>query len=121
KKRAEAQAKMATEKGAAFVATAKAKASDSWYVDSGATHHLSSRRDWFQDFKSTAPRRIHLADDRVIIAEGMGTVRVQLDVNGEKRNGTFHEVLYVPKLCGNLLSVNRMAARGLAINFDSSG
>jgi len=103
KKPAEAQARTAD---TAFIAKGQAKeTSDHWYIDSGATHHLTSRREWFQDFKAIAPRNIHLADNRIIKAEGMGTIRVQLDVNGERRNGTFHEVLYVPNFCGNLLSV----------------
>jgi len=31
-----------------------------WYVDSGATQHMTSRKDWFIDYQETTPSDIHL-------------------------------------------------------------
>jgi hypothetical protein len=35
---------------------------------------------------------------------------LELEVDGEKRNGTIHKVLYVPDLNRNLLSVSNMVS-----------
>jgi hypothetical protein len=108
---------------AVFVAAYGARAGDDdkWYVDSGATHHLSSRREWFADYKDIPERNICLADNRVVVAKGMGTVHVKLEVDGKKENGSFREVLYVPQLHANLLSISRMAARNFKVIFDNAG
>jgi hypothetical protein len=35
---------------------------ENWYVDSGATQHMTPRRDWFKNYSETAPSNVHLAD-----------------------------------------------------------
>jgi gag-polypeptide of LTR copia-type len=108
--------------GTAFIAaySVGTRDNDEWHIDSGATQHLSSRKDWFHDYKDIEPRNIHLADNRIITAKGIGTIRVKLDVNGIQRNGTFYEVLYTPDLHGNLLSVNKIVTHGHKVIFNES-
>lgn len=116
------QAKRASEDAAFIAAYIVSPGNDNeWYVDSGATQHLSSRKEWFHQYKDISPRNIYLANNHVIIAKGMGTVHVNLMVKGEKRNISFQDVLYVPELHGNLLSVNRIVACGYKVLFDESG
>jgi hypothetical protein len=44
--------------------TARGEADDKWYVDSGATQHLTSRKEWLEDYKKIPPRNVYLADNR---------------------------------------------------------
>lgn len=115
----ESQAKWASTKDVAFGAVCAVGPRDDneWYVDSGATQHLSSKKEWFSNFSEIEPRKIYLANNHAIVAKGIGTVHVQLYVNGEKKNGTFREVLYVPELHGNLLSVDKVVACGYDVLF----
>jgi hypothetical protein len=116
------QAKRASEDGSALLTAYSANIGndDKWYVDSGATQHLSSKKEWLDDYQDITPRNIYLADNRVIVAKGIGKVHVKLEVNGRMENGTLYEVLYVPDLHGNLLSVNKIVARGHKVIFNDS-
>eukprot|EP00794_Sanderia_malayensis_P014935 gene14935-16475_t len=45
------------------------------YVDSGASRHMSSNKEWMQDYAKLAiPEKIRLGDNRLVEAEGKGTV-----------------------------------------------
>ena len=117
------QAKLASERDAAFAAKYDASTAeeDKWYVDSGATQHISSRKEWFHKYEEIPSRHIYLADGRAIVARGVGTIHVKLNVNGEERNGTLEEVLYIPDLHGNLFSVNKAVGRNFKVIFDDRG
>ncbi|HEY0433295.1 MAG TPA: reverse transcriptase domain-containing protein [Chitinophagaceae bacterium] len=89
-----------------------------WCVDSGTTQHLTSRREWFTEYKPLeTPKYIYLADSRSIKAEGVGTVKLTLK-NGKKEEVYFKEVLYVPELHGNLFSVTKAVSRGCRVLFE---
>src|SRR5262249_7439671 len=88
---------------------------------SGATHHLCSKREWFTEYRSIPHRPIHLADDRAITDKGVGTIQVRLNIDGKYSYGYLQEVLFVPDLRGNLLSVNQMTNRNLRVIFDDMG
>jgi hypothetical protein len=103
-----------------FIAALSASSADdpeSWCIDSGATRHLCSRREWFQEYKSIEPKKIYMADDRIIKAEGEGIIQVNLETDGGTYSGHFQDVLYVPELEGNLLSVSKIASKGRKIIF----
>ena len=94
---------------------------DKWYVDSGATQHLCSKREWFYNFRDIPAYNIYLADRNSIMAMGIGTIIMNMDINGKESITRMDEVLYVPNLHGNLLSVSRLVSRGYIVIFDSSG
>ena len=58
-----------------------------------------------------------LGDGRVVKAIGVGSINLRQVVNGVETNGTLQDVLHVPELLCNLLSVSKMAANGLSVNF----
>jgi hypothetical protein len=118
---AQVEAKLTTEEEITAFSAAALTSKDIWYVDSGASNHLCSRKDWFATFKSIPPQDIHLADNRVIVATGVGSVQVKLKVNAREEDGVFQEVLYVPGLRGNLLSVDKISAQNFQVNFNSRG
>ena len=58
-------------------------------------------------------QEVTLGDGRSLQATGSGTVELELVLpNGEPKKTTLHDVLYVPGLSYNLLSVVKMTDRG---------
>lgn len=94
----------------------KALQTDPWYLDSAATSHMTNCRDLFTAFKQ-GKDTVTVADGRQLTSQGQGTVRVQFE--GEWVQ--VHQVLYVPGLQGNLLSVGQLAERGIDCLFGSTG
>ena len=83
------------EKGHALMAsTLKSKAP---LIDSGASNRKMAEKDSFSSLETGKSIPIHMGDDSTIISEGQGTVDLE--------NGYFSNVLYVPSLASNLLSV----------------
>ena len=69
-------------------------------IDSGDSNHMMDERDSFSSLDIGKSIPIHMGDDSTIISEGQGMVDLE--------NGYFSNVLYVPSLASNLLSVYHM-------------
>jgi hypothetical protein len=83
----------------------KSHSSSLWNTDTGATSHMTPHQHWF---KSYSPHvvPIRLADHTIIYSAGIGSVEFQPMIGGiPKTPVVFHEVLHVPKLASNLLSI----------------
>ena len=80
-----------------MASTAKSKA---LLIDSGALNHMMVEKDSFSSLETSKSIPIHMGDDSTIISERQGTVDLE--------NGFFSNVLYVPSLAANLLSVYQM-------------
>lgn len=79
---------------------------DDWYVDNGATHHVTMRGDLFQDFERfDEAHTVTTADGNVIKAVGKGTVHLRANFKGRIENLFLREVWYVPQISKNLFSV----------------
>ena len=77
----------------------------SWIADTGASAHMTFNRHWMRNM---TPHRIpiRLADGSVIHSEGIGSVQFTAVVHGQEMIPLeFTNVLYVPTLSTNLLSV----------------
>ena len=68
---------------------------DSWILDSGASRHISCRRDWFQEFTPVVSEFVYLGDERELEVEGRGTIVIKRLVEGKWLDGVINEVLYV--------------------------
>lgn len=51
-----------------------------WYLDSGCSNHMCGVMEWFTDFDSKFRQQIKLGDDRRMLVEGRGNLR--LEING---------------------------------------
>jgi Reverse transcriptase (RNA-dependent DNA polymerase)/Pol polyprotein, beta-barrel domain/gag-polypeptide of LTR copia-type/GAG-pre-integrase domain len=100
----------------------KPKYRQGWIVDSGASMHMSSHRDWFTTYREIhPPRRVWLGDHRYIEAVGEGRIMVEMAVgNGRTISGVFQSVLHVPDLNGNLLSVRQLGRSGCSTQFTAN-
>ena len=80
-------------------------ASLDWNADTGATSHMTPHRHFLRDYK---PHRvpIQLADNKVVYSAGIGSFVFMPVVNGcNLQHLEFTNVLHVPELKNNLLSV----------------
>jgi len=81
-----------------------------WIIDSGASRTMSCHREWFFHFTPLAtPIPVVLGDDSSIVASGVGRIHVEMRANGSMHRSVLQDVLYVPGLQGNLLSVAQLA------------
>ena len=81
------------------------EAGTDWIADTGATRHMTPHRHWFHSY---TPYRvaIRLADNKIVHSTGRGVVHFVPVVNGQPQGPlAFHDVLHVPALRSNLLSV----------------
>ena len=95
---------------------------DEWIIDSGATCHICSNRNLFTDIHSLErPQDITLGDGHTLPAAEVGNVAVTLVYDdGGTRGCQLHDVLYVPKLSYNLLSVTKATEAGKKVKFYSN-
>jgi hypothetical protein len=84
--------------------TPSTSTSDKWLIDSGASYHMAKDRDIFSTLNECNTKKIFVGDDRSLSVEGSGTVQVE--------NGHFNDVLCVPSLSCNLLSVYQITHSG---------
>lgn len=93
-----------------------------WLLNSGTTKHMAPNRAWFSTYRHLEePKRVWLRDHSYIHAIGIGHMTIELDLNGQKVDGMFKNVLHVPKLGGNLLSISQLTQTGSNVLFSSDG
>jgi hypothetical protein len=71
--------------------------SDSWIIDFGASHHMVAKEEVFSSLIPCSRPPILTGDDTLVAIAGEGRV--------ELHNGSFENVLHVPKISMNVLSV----------------
>src|SRR6267154_1355255 len=83
----------------------KSKACTDWNTDTGATSHMTPHKHWFRSY-SPHVVPIHLANNSIIYSAGIGSVEFQPVIGGiPKCPVVFHDILHVPQLGSNLLSL----------------
>jgi hypothetical protein len=78
--------------------------SDEWLIDYGASYHMAKDKDIFSALNECNTKKIFVGDYRSLSVVGSGTVQVD--------NGHFNDVLCVPSLSCNLLSVYQISHSG---------
>ena len=68
-----------------------------WLLDLGALHHMASSQNFFSSFEASSTPHILMGNNIVTIVCGKGSIDID--------DGTFHDVLCVPSLSFNLLSI----------------
>jgi transposase InsO family protein len=88
-----------------------------WHVDSGASSHLTGCRAWFTELHSCAPCTVVAANHGTLTCTQRGTVTL----NTERGRIHVRDVLYVPSLGVNLLSVSAIVNAGMRVRFTKGG
>lgn len=100
----------------------RTKRSSVWYIDSGATDHMTNNETLF--YKSwNLPDQVHISvakSGQSIVAKRAGIIKGYVKVNGILQECTIGNVLYVPNLKCNLFSVRRLELNGLKVIFQNN-
>lgn len=94
----------------------------SWFIDSGASCHMTSDESFFSTLTKETGPNVFLADGKVVKTAGYGEGTV-LGVNGEGDavDVQLVDVLYVPSLTSGLVSVDKLTASGFTAVFKQDG
>jgi hypothetical protein len=87
-------------------------------VDSGATRHMFYDLSVFHKLESIAPTTVKLGDDSTANCTRIGEVVLHMS---DGRRLRLSQVLYVPRLAINLLSVSQLTKKGIMTSFTKTG
>ena len=73
-----------------------------WYIDSGATQHISPIRELFTNYTPISGKIVKTADGRQLLAYGQGDIKIEVSTQDKANKVTLKNVLYVPDLEPNL-------------------
>ena len=90
----------------------------SWYLDSGATHHVSEDPSLFSSIHPISGSQIRSAGGQSHNVTGVGEIDIQV-LSGEIK--TVSSVLYTPGITKNLLSVGSLTDQQKTIVFKATG
>ncbi|KAJ8751718.1 hypothetical protein K2173_025889 [Erythroxylum novogranatense] len=98
-----------------FVATCFTSydASEHWLIDSGCTNHMTHNRELFKELRITEIKRVRIGNDEHLDVKGKGDVAIS-SYSGTK---IIANVLFVPQIDQNLLSVGQLLDKGYKVLF----
>lgn len=93
---------------------------DDWIGDSGASHHMSYRREWFKTFTEIPEGTlgITVGNEDTIYARGRGEIDIVSIVGNKCINRTLADVLYVPKISKNSFSLGAITDKGISVQVE---
>lgn len=83
-----------------------------WYLDSGASNHMTGNLAWFSDLDSSTCGAVKLGDGHLVHIGGKGTVLIK-GRSGEHKALT--DVYYIPKLSSNIISLGQLEEKGCKV------
>ena len=89
-----------------------------WYLDSGATHHVSGDSSAFSFIHPTSGNHVRSAGGQSHQVTGIGNADIQLSTGAIK---SFSSMLYTPGITKNLISVGTLADQHKTLVFRSHG
>jgi len=101
-----------------FIATGFSNniSSASWLIDSGCTNHMTYDKKLFKKLKPSKISKVKIGHGGHISVKGIGTIAVATH-SGTK---TITDVLYVPNIDQNLLSVGQLLQKGFQVFFEDN-
>uniref|UniRef100_T1IGS8 CCHC-type domain-containing protein n=1 Tax=Strigamia maritima TaxID=126957 RepID=T1IGS8_STRMM len=100
----------------AMVCSAKVNgASDDWFLDSCASHHVCGNRKLFSEFAEVKPMQLELGQGTSTIT-GCGTIELLVHVNGHESAIDLKNVYFVEGFKRNLIAIGKIDQAGFHIN-----
>ena len=90
------------------------QSTDLWLIDGGCSNHMSPNLDIFKSLDKSYTSMVRIVNGDLLVAQGRGTAVVQT-ISGIKQ---IDNVLYVPEITHNLLSVGQLVDTGFSLLFD---
>jgi hypothetical protein len=88
-----------------------------WLIDSGASAHMTSCKDAMEYYKSIPTPSISIGDETKLQIIETGNVKMAIMVDIKVMKCTIKNVLHVPSLGYNLLSVGAMESKEMTASF----
>jgi len=88
---------------------------DGWYLDSGATHHMTGRRELFSDLDTSVRGSVRFGDASRVEIQGVGSIVFQAKI-GEHR--VLHGVYFIPALRNSIMSLGQLDEGGSKVEID---
>ncbi len=95
------------------------KHSDKWFVDSGCSNHMTYNKSLFSSYSPAHHSSVELGNNKTTTVSGKGTIDINIFVNGKQVKCKLDNVLHVPELGYQLLSVPTFDKSGLNTSFHS--
>ena len=89
--------------------------SESWLINSSCTNHMTNDHQIFKELDMSEVSKVRIGNGKFITVKGKGTVAI------ESYKGTMliSDVLYVPEIDQNLLSVGQLVKKGFKVIFEN--
>jgi hypothetical protein len=88
---------------------------ETWLVDSGDSRHMTGlQKSVTSLIEQNSQLQLELGDNSKYVVKGVGTTLFQLNSGNPLK---MSEVLYIPRLKKNLLSISSLEDRGYAVDF----
>ncbi|XP_048431181.1 uncharacterized protein LOC125473010 [Pyrus x bretschneideri] len=94
-------------------AVAETKVNGDWYIDSGCSNHMTGNVDLLVDMNTNVARKVQMPTGVLVNVAGMGSLEIETN-RGRKY---IREVMYLPGLKENLLSIGQMDEHGYYLMF----
>ena len=92
----------------------------SWYIDSGASHHMCHNGDTLTTYKEIEPLPIQMGNGSIAHAIGEGSTHIKTLTPKGIKQLTLEDVLHVPAAKKNFVSVTALTNEGHTLNFNGS-
>lgn len=86
---------------------------DTWFLDTGASNHMTGRRDVFADLDTSIGGTVKFGDGSVVEIKGRGTILFACG-NGDHRALT--DAYYIPRLRSNIVSLGQLDENGCHVD-----
>ncbi|KAG5896038.1 hypothetical protein JTB14_011033 [Gonioctena quinquepunctata] len=106
-----------TKSNYALMSNTEGESKCDWYLDSGASQHMTFNRSWFKNYeKLNIKEYIVIGDGTRLAVEGRGSISVNIrKKNNDTISCTIERVLHVPDLPCSLFSASAVADKGYTI------
>lgn len=110
-------------KKGAFIAfhSIKSNNNSEWFIDSRASTHMTNDIKLLKDIREDQQSTITTANDKELLSNTIDKTDLNLTVNNEVTQIEARDVLYVPVITANLLSISQMVKNHHIVLFDSNG
>ena len=88
-----------------------------WFLDNGCSNHMTDIYSLFKDIDDTYRMKVRLGDDKQMQVEGKGIVAID---NAKENIKLISNVLFVPSISHNLLSVVQLMQSGMSVLFENN-
>ena len=91
---------------------------DVWFVDFGASNHMTSHKEWFHELREPErPGYVETGDNTTHPIRHIGNV----PFGKEGKQTYINNVLHVPTITKNLVSIGQIVEQGMQVRFDQGG